>query len=147
MKQRQSHKKKPDNTVKVLFWGSIGGLLLRYYWPAIDKWLSEPIFPPQQIYPPVQPVSPQLEVPPLPQVGLSDEGRRKLIDLFGAWPPSDLVSISSELVEYPEPADAALARMVNHPTVILAIGRGAGARPLPSSACKSCCVTWHHLMP
>ncbi len=77
MKQRQSGKKKPDNTVKVLFWGSIGGLLLRYYWPAIDKWLSEPFLPPQQIYPPVQPVSPQLEVPPLPQVELSEEGRRE----------------------------------------------------------------------
>ena len=128
MKYRQSRKRKPDNTVKVLFWGSIGGLLLRYYWPAIDKWLSEPIFPPQQIYPPVQPVSPQLEVPPLPQVELSEEGRRELIDLFGGWPPSDLVPTSSELMEYPEPADAALARMVDHPTVVLAIGRKGGGK-------------------
>ena len=128
MNYRQPRKRKPDNTIKVLFWSSIGGLLLRYYWPAIDKWFSEPFLPPQQIYPPVQPVLPQLEVPPLPQVGLSEEGNRELIDLFRGLRQSDLIPISSELMEYPEPADAALARMVNHPSVVLAIGRKGGGK-------------------
>ena len=128
MQNRQSGKKKPDNTVKVLFWAGVGGLLIKHNWPKINKWLSEPFLPPQQIYPRVQPVSPQLEVPELPQVELSEEGRRELIDLFGGWPPSDLVTISSELMEYPDPADAALARMVDHPTVVLAIGRKGGGK-------------------
>ena len=41
---------------------------------------------------------------------------------------SELVPTSSELMEYPDPADAALARMVDHPTVVLAIGRKGGGK-------------------
>ena len=128
MKYRQSRKKKPDNTVKVLFWSSIGGLLLRYYWPAIDKWFSEPIPPPQQVHPPVQPVSPQLELPPLPPFEFSEEGKKRFFELLRDMGQSELVPTSSELMEYPDPADAALARIVNHPTVVLAIGRKGGGK-------------------
>ena len=85
MQTKRIGKKKPDNTVKVLFWSSIGGLLLRYYWPAIDKWLTEPIPAPQQVYPLVQPVSPQIELPPLPHLSFQKRGRGSFLRSSEAW--------------------------------------------------------------
>ena len=124
----QLPKKPHGNAVKVLFWIGIGGLLLRFYRPAIDKRLTGPLLPPQQVYPPVQPLLPRLEVPRLPPVELSEEGKRKPNGLLRGLKLSDLVPISSKLMEYPEPADAALARMVNYPAVVLAVGRRGGGK-------------------
>ena len=97
MNYPQPPKKPHGNAVKVLFWVGIGGLLLRYYRPAIDKRLPGPLLPPQQVYPPVQPLLPRLEVPPLPPVELprlppvelSEEGKRKLNGLLRGLRLSD----------------------------------------------------------
>ncbi len=125
---RQPRKRKTNNFGKVLFWGGVGGLIIKHNWTKIDKWLSEPIPAPQQAYPQVQPVSPQMELPPLPPFEFSEEGKKRFFELLRNMGQSELVPTSSELMEYPDPADAALARMVDHPSVVLAIGRKGGGK-------------------
>jgi hypothetical protein len=110
-------------------------------WPTIDKFLSQPMpmpLPPHlgyAILPPVKSVPPQAELasprrepPPLPPMQLSQEEWQQLGSLFGSHLLRDPRIETPELLGYPEPADAPLARMVDHPSLVVVIGRRGGGK-------------------
>jgi hypothetical protein len=132
--------KPPGNSGNVWFWSIIGGLVLLKCWPTIGKFLSQPMpmaLPPQLAYtilPPVKSVPPQpepalpwRELPPLPPMQLSQEEWQQLSSLFGGQLLRNPGIETAELMGYPEPSDAPLARRVDHPSLVVVIGpRGGG---------------------